>query len=260
MLEGPNLSYTNPRYGWIPDLPDARDFSYLKLAKAIQPEKLPKQIDLRSHCSSVEDQGPLGSCTAQALVGNLELLKRKHGKKLDFSRLFVYFNERALRHTIKEDSGASIRDGIKTLAKLGVCQEKTWPYTVKKFATQPPVKAFLEATDYQITAYYRLTTLEELKHTLATGYPFVFGFSIYQSIESNTVTHTGIIPLPKEDERLIGGHALMAVGYNDSKKQFIIRNSWGTTWGESGYGYIPYDYLTSPINLASDFWTIRDME
>ncbi len=246
-------------YGWIPDLPDHRDKLYSAFTK-VAVEKLPARIDLRPKCSPIQDQGQLGSCTANALAGNVDLLKKQQLKKvLDFSRLFIYYNERVIEHTIGSDSGAMLRDGIKTLVKQGACPELEWPYDIAEFAKQPSEKAYKDALSYQITSYYRINSLEQMKHTLSTGYPFVFGFSVYESFESPQVASSGIVPLPQKGERLLGGHAVMAAGFDDTSKQFVVRNSWGTSWGQKGYCMIPYDYLTNK-NLASDFWTIRDME
>jgi C1A family cysteine protease len=248
----------NPKYGWIPDLPDIRDFPYVRLAAVLPP--FPPTVDLRSFCTSVENQGKLGCCTACALVGNLEFLKMKNAKKLiDFSKLFLYFNERVIRHTEKIDSGASIRDGIKTLVKVGDCQESFWTYDTKKFKVKPSVDAYKDALNYQITNYYRINSVDEMKHTLSAGFPFVFGFAVYESFESKEVTKTGIVPMPDPSERMVGGHAVCAVGYDDKKQYFIIRNSWGTIWGDHGYFYMPYDYILNK-SLAADFWTIREME
>lgn len=246
-------------YGWIPDLPDHRDKNYAKF-KVVAPEKLPSQIDLRPQCSPIQDQGQLGSCTANALAGNVDFLKKQQLKSvLDFSRLFIYYNERVIEHTTNTDSGAMLRDGIKTLVKLGVCPETEWPYDINQFTEKPSDQAYTDALNYQITAYYRLGSLNELKHTLASGYPFVFGFSVYESFESAQVASSGIVPMPMPNERLLGGHAVMAVGYDDGKQQFIVRNSWGTTWGLQGYCLMPYAYFMQ-TDLSSDFWTIRDME
>jgi C1A family cysteine protease len=248
----------NSKYGWIPDSPDERDFPYARLALA--PPLAPGQTDLRPFCSPVENQGNLGSCTAQALVGNLEFLKFKSLKKLiQFSRLFLYYNERVVHNTTNTDSGASLRDGIKSLRKLGDCTENLWPYTISQFALKPPLSAYDNALQYQITSYYRLHSLDEMKHTLSAGWPFVFGFVVYESFESSITAQTGIVPLPKKGEKVLGGHAVLAVGYSDDKKWVIVRNSWGSEWGDKGYCYMPYAYFTSS-SLASDFWTIRGME
>lgn len=253
-----NSPVRNIKYGWIPDLPDQRDYPYIRLAVKILP--VPPKIDLRSYCSPVENQGSLGSCTACALVGNLELLKlRKLKKRLNFSKLFLYYNERAVRRAVKSDSGASIRDGIKSLVNLGDCLEKLWPYAEKKFKVKPDLQAYKDALEYQIKSYYRINTIAEMKHTLAGGFPFVFGFAVYESFESPKVEESGIVPLPHIGERVVGGHAVLAVGYDDSRQYFIVRNSWGKSWGKEGYFFMPYKYLTSR-SLSADFWTIRDME
>jgi C1A family cysteine protease len=248
------------RYGWIPDLPDHRDKFYLELQKAIVPGKLPPSIDLRPKCSPIENQENLGSCTANALVGNLEYLKMQQLQKvMDFSRLFVYYNERVITNSVNEDSGAALRDGIKTLARLGDCPENECQYIIENFTKKPSSKAYQDALNYQILSYYRINSLHEMKHTLSTLYPFVFGFSVYESFESPEIAKTGIVPMPNKDERLIGGHAVMAVGYDENKQVFIVRNSWGASWGDKGYCYFPYDYLAN-ASLSSDTWTIRSME
>ena len=178
---------------------------------------------------------------------------------MQFSRLFLYYNERIIRHTQNIDSGASIRDGIKTLTKLGDCLESFWPYIIDQFTIKPDDKAYNNASKYLVDKYYRIKTLDEMKHTLSLGFPFVFGFSVYESFESVEVAKTGIVPMPGKGEHLLGGHAVMSVGYSDAKNEFIIRNSWGSSWGDGGYFYMPYEYLENS-SLASDFWTIRDVE
>lgn len=246
------------RYGWSPDLPDQRDKLYSAIAAP--PRKLPKAVDLRSGCSAIENQGRLGSCTANALVGNLEFLEKAAGKPAaDLSRLFVYFNERMIEGTVARDSGAQLRDGIKTLAKQGVCAEKNWPYVIAKFAARPPAACYREGLEHQITSYHRIVTLAEMKQCLADGYPFVFGFTVYEGFESPAVAKTGVLNLPKAGERALGGHAVMAVGYDDSTRRFFVRNSWGADWGMKGCFTMPYDYLDNR-NLSDDFWTIRAME
>ncbi len=143
----------------------------------------------------------------------------------DFSRLFIYYNERALEHSINSDSGAMLRDGIKTLAKQGVCSEKNWPYVVAKFKTKPKPACYKEALDHQITSYHRILTLDEMRACLAEGYPFVFGFMVYESFQTQKVAKTGTVPMPKPKEQALGRHAVLAVGYDDAKKRFIVRNS-----------------------------------
>jgi C1A family cysteine protease len=242
-------------YGWVPDVPDQRD--YLLKAVLRVPAKLPPSVDLRPLCAKVEDQGELGSCTANALAGALEFLERKDKVAFeDFSRLFIYYNERAIEHTIQSDSGAAIRDGIKTLAKLGVCAEKKWPYVISKFKMKPNPVCYRDALNHQITSYRRILTLDEMRACLADGFPFVFGFTVYESFESQTVAKTGVVNMPKTGEKCLGGHAVLAVGYQDSRKRFIVRNSWGEDWGMKGYFTMPYKYVADR-NLSDDFWTIR---
>ena len=245
-------------YGWLPDLPDHRDMRY-GVVRTV-PAKLPPLVDLRAHCSAVEDQGNLGSCTGNALAGAVEFLEKKDGVRLtDVSRLFIYYNERVIEHSVNDDSGAMIRDGIKTLVKLGVCSEKKWPYVISKFTSKPSPGCYKDARDHQVTAYARLQTVDEMRACLAEGFPFIFGFTVYESFESTRVANTGVAPLPTPKEKVLGGHAVLAVGYDDAKKRFLVRNSWGPTWGMKGYFTMPYAYL-GDRNLSDDFWTIRRQE
>jgi C1A family cysteine protease len=242
-------------YGWVPDVPDQRD--YLLSAVMRIPARLPNSADLRSVCSKIEDQGQLGSCTANALAGALECLEIKDKVNFeDFSRLFIYYNERVMENTVKSDSGAMIRDGIKTLAKKGVCSEKQWPYKIGKFTNKPSVACYKAALKHKITSYHRIITLDEMRTCLAEGFPFVFGFTVYESFESQKVAKTGIVDLPQRGEKVLGGHAVMAVGYNDAQQRFLVRNSWGEGWGMKGYFTMPYKYMADR-NLSDDFWTIR---
>lgn len=242
-------------YGWLPDIPDQRDLLYGVVRKI--PKRLPATVDLRPSCSPVEDQKDLGSCTANALAGALEFLMKKDKVRFaDMSRLFIYYNERVIEHTVRTDAGAMIRDGIKTLAKQGSCTEKSWPYDVARFATKPPNKCYTEALGYQILSYARINTLDEMRACLADGFPFVFGFAVYEGFESQQVAKTGVVEMPKPGERMLGGHAVLAVGYDDAAKRFTVRNSWGPTWGKKGYFTMPYEYLVNR-NLSDDLWTIR---
>ncbi len=257
-VSSPKKGRVKKGYGWAPDLPDHRDKLYSVVRKV--PAKLPSSIDLRPVCPPVADQGELGSCTGNALVGALEFMEMKDNDPyVELSRLFIYYDERAFEHTVNSDSGAQIRDGIKTLAKKGVCSEKCWPYDISKFTVKPPASCFEEAATHKITVYARIQGVDEMKACLAEGYPFVFGFSVYESFESQEVAQTGIVQMPQPDEKQVGGHAVVGVGYDDSEGRFIVRNSWGDAWGMKGYFTIPYEYLGNP-NLADDFWAIRREE
>ena len=249
----------NLRYGWQPDLPDHRDFSYAATRAAIR--KLPVRIDLRATCPPVYDQGNLGSCTANAIGAAFEFeLMKQNVPEFMPSRLFIYYNERVIEHCIGSDNGAQIRDGIKSVNKQGVCPEKIWQYDIKAFAKQPGAKCYSEALKHQVLSYQRIVRdVNSMKGCLVEGYPFVFGFTVYDAFESATVAKTGKLDLPKKDEKVQGGHAVVAVGYDDSKKRFIVRNSWGPGWGLNGYFTMPYDYLLEE-NLSDDFWTIRIVE
>jgi C1A family cysteine protease len=250
----------NSRFGWVPDLPDARDFMYSAPDKVLA--KLPTKVDLRSKFPAVYDQGQLGSCTANAIGAAFEFEQLNQGGLKDFmpSRLFIYYNERAIEGTTDTDSGAQIRDGIKAVAKLGVCTETAWPYDITKFTEKPSTDAYGEALKHQVLVYRRVMgNLHQMQGCLASGYPFVFGFSVYESFESPEVARTGVVPLPPRGEQLIGGHAVVAVGYDDSSQRFIVRNSWGPDWGDKGYCTMPYGYLTDP-QLARDFWAVYGVE
>jgi C1A family cysteine protease len=247
------------RFGWNPDLPDARDFMYSAPEAVLT--KMPKKVDLRSKMPKIYDQGELGSCTANAIGAAFEFGQLKQGQK-DFmpSRLFIYYNERAMEGTVDTDSGAMIRDGMKSVANAGVCTEDTWPYNVAEFTAKPPAKAYKEAKKHQALVYRRvLGQLHQMQGCLAQGYPFVFGFSVYESFMSPDVAKTGQVPLPPRGEQLIGGHAVLAVGYDDAIQSFIVRNSWGRGWGIKGYCTMPYAYLTD-AQLAGDFWAVYTVE
>ena len=248
------------RYGWNRDLPDGRDMMYAAPTAVL--EKLPAKVDLRKHCPSVYNQGELGSCTANAIGGALEFgqMKQQAPETFTPSRLFIYFNERRMEGTIESDSGAMIRDGIKSVNKEGAPPEDDWPYVIDKFRVKPPKPAYREALEHQAIRYQRMTqTLTQLKGCLASGFPFVFGFVVYESFESPQVAKTGKAPMPMSDEQQLGGHAVLAVGYNESQQRFIVRNSWGEGWGMDGYFTMPYPYLLQG-SLSSDFWTIRSVE
>lgn len=270
--------------GWRPDYPDFRDytvttdkvkpmFTLTGVLKAHE-TTLPGKMDLRQWCSPVEDQGALGSCTANAGVGMVEYFERKaFGKHIDGSRLFLYKATRTLMHETG-DTGAFLRTTMGALALFGVPPEEYWPYAVEKFDDEPLTFCYAFAQNYQSLKYVRLDpantpakdVLAQIKTDLAAGIPAMFGFTVYSSIRQ--ADKDGKIPYPSKGERIEGGHAIMAVGYDDRLKikndadgkqttgAFLIRNSWGEEWGDKGYGWLPYEYVLK--GLAEDWWTLVD--
>jgi C1A family cysteine protease len=237
-------------FGWIPDKKDSRDFIY-RSPIAIA---LPKRVNLESDLPPVYDQGDLGSCVLNAGAANIYFVHKKNCMPIfNPSRLFMYYDVRELEGAIYEDSGCSIRDAIKCVAKDGVCDEEEWPYNISRFTEKPTTHCYTDALLHRIVSYHRISTiLNDMKSCLAEGYPFIMGVTIYENFPMET--STGIIPMPSGQS--IGGHAMLVVGYDDDMGRFIIRNSWGEKWGDKGYGYIPYEYLTNPM-LGGDYWTIR---
>lgn len=246
-------------YGWVPDVPDQRDFLYAAPHTVLA--SLPPSVDLTGQCPPVYDQGQLGSCTGNAIAGALEFDAGKQGIAgyTTPSRLFIYYNERTMEHTVASDSGAQIRDGVKSVGTLGACPETEWPYVIGEFAAQPPAQCYTDAKLHRAIAYQRVARiLTQMQGCLAAGYPFVLGITVYESFESPQVAQTGVVPMPGPSEQVLGGHAVLAVGYDNAAQTFRVRNSWGAGWGQAGYFTLPYQYLLSS-GLSSDFWTIRTL-
>ncbi|MFD7873718.1 C1 family peptidase [Streptomyces sp. NPDC059766] len=271
--------------GWIPDPPDIRDYTKdspqvdkILGAVGIRPRAFgasPPHVDLRPKCSPIVDQGQLGSCTANAAAGVLEYFETQStGSYTPASRRFIY---KATRNYLQlhGDTGAYLRSTMGALALFGAPPEKFWPYSTDRFDDEPPAFCYAFGGNYQALKYYRLDPpatdrsdlLTDIKATLATGLPAMFGFPVYTSIRHAT---GGDIPFPKPDESVLGGHAIVAVGYDDSRVvtspsdgstttgALVIRNSWGTSWGDAGYGYMPYEWITK--GLANDFWVLVNAE
>lgn len=216
------------------------------------------KIDLRPSCPPVYDQGQLGSCSANAIGFCYHYDELLQGETNPFipSRLFIYYNERCIEGDIDTDSGAQIHDGIQSINKTGVCPETMWTYDISKFKDKPPNECYLDAEKHKSINYKAISQdLQQIKQCLVEGFPIVFGFLVYQSFESSDVAKTGIVPMPQPNESVLGGHAVAIVGFDDDKKWFIVRNSWGDNWGDKGYFYMPYDYVLNN-DLADDFWTI----
>lgn len=272
--------------GWIPDYPDLRDYtekteevkSILELKGLHKIKKLPESVDLREWCSPVENQGRIGSCTAHAGVGIIEYYEKKSfGRHIDASRLFLYKVTRNLMK-MKGDVGAYLRTTMGAMVLFGVPPEDYWPYNddEKEFDKEPPAFCYAFAQNYQTVKYFRHdppkegadSILKKIKTYLAVGHPAMFGFTVYNSVEQ--AEKTGRIPFPSPKERIEGGHAIVAIGYDDKMKiknkyggtetmgTLLIRNSWGKSWGEGGYGWLPYEYVFR--GLAEDFWSILKKE
>jgi C1A family cysteine protease len=258
-----------PRFNWRPDKPDSRDHIFEKLNTI--PATLPPSIDLRSHCPPVVDQGQIGSCTGNAIASIVEYYDNTHNKSgLIVSRLFIYYQERVLEGTTYYDAGAYIRDGIKACNQYGAPLETTWPYLANKVTTRPSTAAYTDAAKRKVGSYQRITTQAAgIKASINAGFPVVIGFTVYASFESGTwwqPSDTGKMPYPNVNtEQVLGGHAVAIVGYNDAMTgpggqtgYFIVRNSWGTGWGQSGYFYMPYSVINN-ANMSSDFWSVNSV-
>ncbi|CAF0784632.1 unnamed protein product [Adineta ricciae] len=225
-------------------------------------DQLPPSVDFRPNMPPVEDQSQIGSCTANSLAGAYEyIIKKSEGNDIAVSRLFIYYNERAKENPSNiTDSGATLTDGIETIEEFGVCLESFWPYDISQVNTKPSDEAYQEAVGHKITNALQVNRdLNEMKSCLAQGFPFAFGLQLYPSF--NKATTGGVVRMPSSDElsgQPLGGHALLAVGYSDQSQSFIVRNSWGQDWGDQGYCYIPYDYMTN-TEYCYDAWTIRTL-
>jgi C1A family cysteine protease len=243
------------RYGWKPSLPDHRDL----LADTTGLTPLP-EVDPRDKMPEVFDQGQLGSCTANAVGAALEYDAMLDGAPAATpSRLFIYYCERQLEGSLGQgDTGAMGRDGFKAARTFGTAPETDWPYDITKYADDPPQRAWSDAAAHKMTKHYKSVprSINQFKLVLSNQQTIAFGFSVYESFESPEVASTGIVPMPTPDEKQMGGHEVLAVGYlADQPNYVLVRNSWGSSWGIGGYFLMPWQYLLS-TDLASDFRTI----
>jgi C1A family cysteine protease len=242
------------RFGWIKGKTDPRDFKFVANIN----QTFPTSFSLRDKMPPVLNQGQLGSCTANAICISLQKLAMNEGiDERPRSRLFLYYNERDMEGNVSEDSGAQIRDGIKSINNQGVCFEETWKYDISKFTEKPTLNCYEEAKQHKAVQYRKVSqTEEDIKAALMTNEPVVFGFVVFESIRNRSVTTSGIVPYPKKDEQQVGGHAICLVGWDDKTRLFEFQNSWGPDWGKSGRGFLPYKYVLNS-ELADDFWLIQ---
>jgi C1A family cysteine protease len=241
---------TIPQLHWKRDKPDPRDYSYtwgLTLPA--------NSVDLRQYCSPIEDQGNLGSCTGNAVAGAIELLNKRNRKPTDVSRLFIYYYERLLEGTVGYDSGAYIRDGIRATYTYGAPLESLWPYQINRFTLRPSTAANTDGLRRKVTLYQRANDINAVIDSINSGFPVIIGFDVYSSFYD--ISSNGIMRYPNlSREVLLGGHAVLLVGYNQTSQYFIARNSWGAGWGDRGYFYMPFDVIRNS-NMSSDFWVIK---
>jgi hypothetical protein len=241
--------------GWIPDAPDHRDLLY-GLSNQPPAGPLPASVDLSGGFGAAYDQQHSPSCVAQSIVAMLDFL----GQRLDDalptgSRAFAYWNARAADGLAGSDGGSTIRSTLKAINRLGLCAESEWAYTPDHIRLQPTAACYADAAGYPNVAYLRLAcNLQQLRQSLADGFPFTIGLTAYDNFPFDT--DTGYVPMPRPDSRVIGQHCVVAAGYDDDSRQFLIRNSYGTGWGQDGYGALPYEYVTG---YCSDqgLWSLR---
>jgi C1A family cysteine protease len=243
------------RYGWKPSLPDLRDH----IADASELTIL-DEVDPRPELPAVFDQGQLGSCTANAVAAAVEYdAKLNSSDPGALSRLWIYYYERKLEGApTDQDTGAFGRDGFKVANKMGVALEQDWPYDISQFTVQPPDSLDSEALQHRISNYRVVPrNLDSMKAVLSNRQTIALGFTVYESFESAEVAKSGIVPMPTRDEKTLGGHEVLLVGYlKDEPNYGLVRNSWGAGWALQGYFLMPWAYLLD-THLASDFRTIR---
>ncbi len=244
-------------FGTGRDRPSARDWRYRVRPAAAR--RLPEAIDLRQHCPPVYNQLHLNSCSANALAAAMRFDEIRAGRddRPAPSRLFIYYTERLLGGVVGSDATVSLRDGYRAISRFGACPESLWPYDPRRFRRLPTPACFRAGQRQVAIAYYRIRrAMAQLRACLAEGYPFVFALAVHRSMLSRAVARSGVVPMPGGRDAMVGGHAVLAVGYDDARRHFIVRNSWGRAWGRDGYFHLPYAFMPSSA-LTWDFWTMR---
>lgn len=249
--------------GWKPDKEDSRDLVWTPTMSAGQ---LPVGIDLESRAKfngkrwpRPYDQSTLGSCITNSISGAIQYEQVKLVQRLSMpSRLFIYYMLRKLEGTIQEDAGGQIRNGMKAVNKFGFCTESAWPYIIEQFRTEPSKYSIKSALEHRVLSYQRVpVTLNKVRMALAEDYPVVGGFCVYSSYFNAIAETTGLVKMPRSSKNPLGGHAVLFVGYDDTTQLLKFRNSYGPSWGDRGYGYLPYDYIDTANKLADDFWILK---
>jgi len=247
------------KFGWIPDIPDQRDFKYSAPKKSAK--KRLYRVDLRPYMPPIYEQGYLGSCVSQAVGACLQFLQMKQKRSWFVpSRLFLYYNARLIDGTTNYDAGSYIRSGIKAANRYGGPEETLWKYNINNFKIKPPINVYTEGLTHQALKYERVAqNAIQIETRISQGYPIILGIAVYESFLSNKVAKSGYVKLPGKREVMVGGHAIVLVGYNQTQRRFICRNSWGGGWGLGGNFTIPYEYILNN-NLTEDLWTIQLVE
>lgn len=270
-----NKAQIQSKLGYVKDVPDSRDYIYepMPLKQVVKPRfrqnpqprfrpvAPPVKSSLQSTLAPVLDQGNLGSCVSNAVSNTMKCIDIKNNRSNRvglYSRLFNYYNTRILENSVFNDDGCQIRNAVKVINKIGSTDEIIWPYTISKFRDKPTQTAYSDAVTKKITKYRRVNqTRTDIKSCINSGYPVIIGFLCFSSMFTLNAFNTGNIPMPKRGEQIYGGHCVIIVGYNDATQTYDFQNSWGTSWGNQGFGTIPYAFIENP-NYATDFWMVEN--
>lgn len=262
-------------WGYRPDIPDIRDFPARSVLRLRAAGDRPSTIDLRMNMPEVFDQGRIGSCVSQSVAALVwHARSQVEGRVAVPSRPFIYYASRVREGTVPIDNGQYIRTAMKVLSHEGAAPEYMWGHELdendlpdsswlfpksSRWIRKPTKRVYTEAERWQTLVYYRVNSVDDMLNCLADGFPFTFGFAVYRSFYGSDGRPQVVTPMPHSTEKMLGGHAVVAVGYDDNRRMFLCRNSWGTDVQDKGHYWMPYSYLGN-ANLASDVWTIRDVE